>query len=218
MGRILPFEIVHTILLYEDNSDLRESVCTLLKQAGDYEVLGAYANGAQVESQVKECNPDVILMDINMPGVNGIEAVKKVRSVNRKVQIIMLTVFDDNEHVFMALSAGANGYLLKKYISDKLIDAIEEVVQGGAPMSPAIARMVIDNMQQKQQLKDSYKLTDREKEILQLLSKGNSFKMIAGGLGLSIDTIRTHVKHIYEKLQVNSQIEAVSKALNEKLV
>jgi DNA-binding NarL/FixJ family response regulator len=193
-------------------------VCSLLKQAGGYEVLGAFANGAQVESQVKECNPDVILMDINMPGVNGIEAVKKVRSVNRKVQIIMLTVFDDNEHVFMALSAGANGYLLKKYISDKLIDAIEEVVQGGAPMSPAIARMVIDNMQQRQQLKDSYKLTDREKEILQLLSRGNSFKMIAGGLGLSIDTIRTHVKHIYEKLQVNSQIEAVSKALNEKLV
>ncbi|HEY4148408.1 MAG TPA: response regulator transcription factor [Chitinophagaceae bacterium] len=209
---------MHTILLYEDNSDLRESVCSLLKQAGGYEVLGAFANGAQVESQVKECNPDVILMDINMPGVNGIEAVKKVRSVNRKVQIIMLTVFDDNEHVFMALSAGANGYLLKKYISDKLIDAIEEVVQGGAPMSPAIARMVIDNMQQRQQLKDSYKLTDREKEILQLLSRGNSFKMIAGGLGLSIDTIRTHVKHIYEKLQVNSQIEAVSKALNEKLV
>ena len=130
----------------------------------------------------------------------------------------MLTIFDDNENVFNALYNGANGYLLKKYISDKLIDAIKEILQGGAPMSPLIARMVVDNMQQRQKTNDAYKLTSREKDILLLLSKGNSAKMIAAALDLSLDTIRTHTKHIYDKLHVNSQIEAVSKAFNEKLV
>ena len=205
-------------MLYEDNSNLRESVCRLLNLSDQYEVLGAFADCMQVESQVKTHSPDVILMDIDMPGMNGIEAVKKIRTFNKKAQIIMLTVFDDNEHVFQALYAGANGYLLKKNISDRLTDSIAEVLEGGAPMSPAIARMVISSMEKQQQVKDSYQLTNREREILQLLSKGNSFKMMAAMLHLSIDTVRTHTKHIYDKLHVNSQIEAVSKALNEKLV
>jgi DNA-binding NarL/FixJ family response regulator len=209
---------VPAILLYEDNNNLRESVCSLLQLTEGYKVLGAFADGRSVESQVRTFAPDVILMDINMPGVNGIEAVKKIRTFDQKAQIIMLTIFEDTEHVFMALSAGANGYLLKKSISDKLIDSIEEVLKGGAPMSPAIARMIIDNMQRQQVVKDGYQLTSREKEILTLLSQGNSFKMIAASLSLSIDTVRTHAKHIYDKLHVNSQIEAVSKAINEKLV
>jgi DNA-binding NarL/FixJ family response regulator len=209
---------MHTILLYEDNKNLRESVCSLLNLAPEYEVLGAFADCMLVESQVRDFNPDVILMDIDMPGMTGIEAVRRIRTFNKNVQIIMLTIFDDNENVFNALYNGANGYLLKKYISDKLMDAIKEILQGGAPMSPLIARMVVDNMQQKQKANDAYKLTSREKDILLLLSKGNSAKMIAAALELSLDTIRTHTKHIYDKLHVNSQIEAVSKAFNEKLV
>jgi DNA-binding NarL/FixJ family response regulator len=209
---------MHTILLYEDNKNLRESVCSLLNLASEYQVLGAFADCMLVEKQVRAFDPDVILMDIDMPGVNGIDAVSKIRTFNKRVQIIMLTIFEDNENVFNALYNGANGYLLKKYISDKLIDAIKEILQGGAPMSPLIARMVVDNMQQKQKANDAYKLTNREKEILLLLSKGNSAKMIAAALDLSLDTIRTHTKHIYDKLHVNSQIEAVSKAFNEKLV
>lgn len=206
-----------TILLYEDNNDLRESIGSLLTLADQYRLIGAYPDCLSVESQVKSLAPDVILMDIDMPGMTGIEAVKKIRKFNKTVQIMMLTVFDDNEHVFMALYAGANGYLLKKNISDRLVDSIEEVLQGGAPMSAAIARMVINSMQQPD-ASDKYQLTNREKEILLLLSKGNSFKMIASMLHLSIDTVRTHTKHIYDKLHVNSQIEAVSKAINEKLV
>jgi len=156
-------------------------------------------------------------MDIDLPDVNGIEAVKQIRRINKKVQVIMLTVFDDNTHVYDALYAGANGYLLKEYISDKLGNSIEEVLRGGAPMSPSIARMVISHMHESSSGED-YQLTPREKEILQSLSRGNSFKLIAAELGISLETVRTHIKHIYDKLHVQSQIEAVSKAITERLI
>lgn len=207
------------ILIYEDNNNLRDSLASLLSLTQEYKVLATYPDCSKVKEQVMQWKPQVILMDIDMPGVNGIEAVRIIRQFNKEVQIIMLTVFDDNSHVFDALSAGANGYLLKKYVSEKLLHSIHEVLEGGAPMSPSIARMVIDNMQQPLKLPgNDYQLTNREKEILQSLSKGNSFKMIAAELSISLDTVRTHIKHIYDKLHVRSQIEAVSKAINEKLV
>lgn len=206
------------IILFEDNPILRESLVNLLALTGEYHILGSYPDCTEVEVLVQEVKPDVILMDIDMPGVNGIEAVSKIRRFNQQVQIIMLTVFDDNSHVFDAMYAGANGYLLKKYISDKLIYSIQEVLQGGAPMSPSIARLIISSLQQPVVAAKDYQLTNREKEILQLLSNGNSFKMIASELTISLDTVRTHIKHIYDKLHVRSQIEAVSKAITEKLV
>jgi DNA-binding NarL/FixJ family response regulator len=208
-----------TVLVYDDNISLRESIEKLIQYSDQLLLLGSFGNVQQVNDQVKELQPDVILMDIDMPGLNGIEAVKQVRTFNNKVPIIMLTIFDDNKHVLDAIVAGASGYLLKKHISDKLLDAIKDVIEGGAPMSPGIARMVIENMQQKQAADDNkYNLTQREKEILYNLSKGNSFKMIAAELAISIDTVRTHIKRIYEKLQVHSQTEAVSKAVNERIV
>lgn len=208
-----------SIVIYEDNTTLRESLCSLLALTGEYYVIASYPDCSNVIKDIQDAHPDVILMDIDMPGISGIDAVKLIRTINREVQIIMLTVFDDNTHVFDAMYAGANGYLLKKYVSDKLIHAISEVLQGGAPMSPTIARMIISGMQEnaKGPVKD-YQLTQREKEILQLLSKGNSFKIIAAELFISIDTVRTHIKHIYDKLHVRSQGEAISKAINEKLV
>ena len=207
------------ILIYEDNPQLREGLTMLIGGTMGFEVLAGFRNCNNVVEEIEAFKPDVVLMDIDMPEVNGIEAVRKIRTFNRQVQIIMITVFDDNNHVYEALYAGANGYLLKKYISDKLIHAIQEVLQGGAPMSPAIARMIITNMQQKVPApSNDYQLTNREKEILQWLSKGNSFKMIAAELNISLDTVRTHIKRIYDKLHVRSQIEAVSKAINEKIV
>lgn len=208
------------IVIYEDNTNLRESLNSLLSLTDAYEVAASYPDCSDIVNQVKTIQPGVLLMDIDMPGINGIEAVKKVREFDKQVQIIMLTVFDDNTHVFEAIYAGANGYLLKKYVSDKLLTAISEVLEGGAPMSPSIARMIIGNLQQpvQQVPENNYQLTAREKETLQLLSQGNSFKMIAAELGISIDTVRTHIKRIYDKLHVRSQIEAVSKAINEKLV
>ncbi len=207
------------IVIYEDNTNLRESLSSLLSLTGEYDVIASYPDCSKVTEQVKTMTPDVVLMDIDMPGINGIEAVKRIRQFDKKAQIIMLTVFDDNTHVFEAMYAGANGYLLKKYVSDKLVHSIREVLDGGAPMSPSIARMIISNMQQPVELPaNDYQLTNREKEILQLLSKGNSFKLIAAELCISLDTVRTHIKRIYDKLHVRSQIEAVSKAINEKLV
>jgi DNA-binding NarL/FixJ family response regulator len=205
------------ILIYEDNPNLRESLSNLLSLTREYDVLASYPDCLKVEEQVKAMNPGVVLMDIDMPGMNGIEAVKKIRKFDNKVQVIMLTVFDDNTHVFEAMYAGANGYLLKKYISDKLLHSIREVLDGGAPMSPSIARMIINNMQQPVTVSNNdYQLTNREKEILQLLSKGNSFKLIAAELNISLDTVRTHIKRIYDKLHVRSQIEAVSKAIKRE--
>ncbi len=203
-----------SVLIYEDNDLLRESVGCMIANA-NLQMAGAFSNVLAVAEQVKHHNPHFILMDIDMPGLSGTEAVRKIRTFNTTVHIIMLTVFDDNKNVFEALRAGASGYLLKKHISTKLFDALAEVQQGGAPMSPSIARMVIQAMQQPAH---DYQLTAREKEILTSLSKGNSYKLIAAEFAISIDTVRTHIKKIYEKLRVHSQTEAVSKAINEKLV
>ena len=205
------------VLLYDDNSDLRESISNLIKTSKEFYLLAAFENSTRVENDLKELRPDVILMDIEMPGMSGIEAVKKIRKFNKKVPVIMLTVFDDNKNVFDAICAGASGYLLKKNISEKLIIAIDEVLDGGAPMSPNIAKMVIQSMHSTKGA-DQYNLTARELEILGSLSRGNSYKMIAAELFISPETVRTHLKRIYEKLQVRSQTEAVSKAINERLI
>jgi DNA-binding NarL/FixJ family response regulator len=207
------------LLLYEDNIQLRESVVALLSLSNEYVLAGSFGDVTQVDQQVKTLQPDVILMDIDLPGVNGIQAVRQIRKFNLAVPIIMLTVFDDNQHVLDAICSGASGYLLKKHIPEKLTDSIREVLDGGAPMSPGIARMVISKLQQLPAApSNTYELTPRERDVLSSLSKGNSYKMIASQYGISIDTVRTHIKHIYEKMQVRSQTEAVSKAINEKLV
>jgi DNA-binding NarL/FixJ family response regulator len=206
------------LLIYEDNPLLRESVGALISLSDDFTLIGSYGDVLQVEEQVKSLKPDVILMDIDLPGMNGIEAVKKIRLFNAWVHVIMLTVFDDNKHVVDAICSGASGYLLKMHIPEKLLESVREVIKGGAPMSPGIARMVIAKLQQLPEQSNTYQLTAREKEVLASLSKGNSYKLIAAEYNISIDTVRTHIKHIYEKLQVRSQTEAVSKAINEKLV
>lgn len=209
--------MAYRVLLYEDNDLLRESLCGMIRINESLTCVGAFGNVMQVEEQVQQYKPDVIFMDIDMPGMSGIEAVRKIRTHQRTIPILMLTVFDDNQHVFDAICAGASGYLLKKQISTKLFDAVEEVLTGGAPMSPSIARMVISSMQQKP-VENVYKLTPREREILTSLSRGNSYKLIAAEFTISMDTVRTHIKKIYEKLHVHSQTEAVAKAIQEKLV
>lgn len=208
----------HKVQIYEDNDHLRESLLSLLAFTDHFEVIGAFANCEHVEEQVRTNRPDIILMDIDMPVITGIQAVQKIRSFDAQVLILMITIFDDSSHVFDAIYNGANGYLLKKSISTKLIGAMDECMAGGAPMSPTIARMVVNKLQGPQVAKTDYALTDRETATLRSLAQGNSFKMISNDLGISIDTVRTHIKRIYEKLHVHSQTEAVIKAIRENIV
>lgn len=207
-----------SVLVYEDNELLRQSIESMLSFNSKFKLVGSYNNVMKVEEQMKTLQPDLILMDIDMPGRSGIDAVNKIRSSGSNTLILMITVFDDNEHVFDALCAGASGYLLKKHLATKLYDAIDELLAGGAPMSPSIARMVIASMHKKAVQQNPYSLTARETDVLTSLSKGNSYKLIANEFGISIDTVRTHIKNVYEKLHVHSQAEAVAKAINEKLI
>jgi len=207
-----------SVVVYEDNDLLRESIVSMISLNKQLQVGGAFNNVLKVEDQVKSIQPDIILMDIDMPGCTGIDAVAKIRKAGWQTPIMMLTVFDDNQHVFDAICAGASGYLLKKHLSARLYDSIEELRTGGAPMSPSIARMVVSSMHKKTTLINPYGLTARETDVLTSLSKGNSYKLIASEFNISIDTVRTHIKNVYEKLQVHSQAEAVAKAINEKLI
>jgi len=208
------------VLIYEDNSQLRASIEKLITFSNEFLLLNSFPNVIDVEKQVNELKPDVILMDIDMPGgINGIDAVQKIRAFNQEVQIIMLTVFDDNKTVLEAISSGASGYLLKKNISEKLYDAMKEVLSGGAPMSPNVARMVIASMQKKRHDDENiYQLTPREKEILVALSEGISYKAMAAQFFISLDTVRSHIKNIYQKMQVHNQLEAVARARSSGIV
>lgn len=207
------------ILVYEDNPDFREALVQLLNTGSQYICTGAFYNCSHIEEQVKELKPDVILMDIEMPDFNGLEGLQLIRGTDKHVKTIMLTVFDDNKNVLDAICKGACGYILKKDAFKKLFPAIDEVLEGGAPMSANIARMVLDFVTGSGlPAGQDFSLTRREKEILTSLVKGNSFKMIASSLDISLETVKTHIKNIYEKLQVHSQTEAVAKAIKNRIV
>jgi len=198
---------------------MRNGLAELINRTPEFKLSGAFADCLAVEYQVKKLQPDVILMDIDMPGISGIEAVQLIRHFDIDVHILMLTVFDTNEKIFDALCAGASGYLLKKTTPSKIAEAINEVYTGGTPMTPEIAKKVLGHFSnQPLKSKKLYNLTEREKDILFNLTQGKSYKMIATQLQISIDTVRFYIKQIYLKLQVNSAPEAVSKALRENII
>ncbi len=214
------------ILLYDDNADLRASLSQLLLAAPGLVLVGALASCAHAGADVRRLRPEVVLMDIDMPGCSGIEGLRQVKATAPSTLVVMLTVFEDNEQVLEAIQAGADGYLLKKTPPALLLEAIAEVKSGGAPMTPAVARQVLRLFPKvgapearsagPVPAADAY-LTPREHEVLGLLVQGFSYKMIAGQCFISIDTVRSHIKNIYEKLHVRSMAEAVSKALREGL-
>ena len=207
------------ILLYEDNTDLCEALVQLINTSDNYTCAGAFYNCREELNDLQTLKPQVILMDIDLPGRNGIEAVRLIREVNKEVKIIMLTVFDDNKNVIAAICAGASGYLLKKYCFEKLFSSISEVLSGGAPLSANIARMVLEYLAQNSLgTIEKFELTAREKQILNNLVMGHSYKMIAASLNISFETVKSHIRNIYEKLQVHNQSEAVAKALKNRLV
>jgi DNA-binding NarL/FixJ family response regulator len=207
------------LLIYEDNPQLREGLTMLINGSDGFEVLSAFKNCNNVEDEVRAFKPDVILMDIDMPGTNGIEGLKRIREINTDVKILMLTVFDDNKNVFDAISNGANGYVLKKTPPARLLEYIQEAQTGGAPMTSSIATQVLKMFSSLNNEKgEDYDLSEREKQVLQLLVNGYSYKMIASEMFIAIDTVRSHIKKIYEKLHVNSKSEAVAKAFRNKIV
>jgi DNA-binding NarL/FixJ family response regulator len=207
------------ILAYDDSEALRASMEILISDEEDFDLLALMPNAETVETDIKEMKPDVVLMDIDMPVVNGVEAVRKIRSTDEKLPVIMLTVFDDNENIFKAICAGASGYILKRYATEEIPSAIRMVLAGGAPMTGSVARKVLQMVPQAGTAEqEKSNLSAKEITILQFLVNGYSYKMIASELKISIDTVRFHIKKIYDKLHVHSATEAVSKAIKNKLV
>ncbi len=209
------------VIIVEDNDAIREGLKILIDGTADYSCVGTFPRCEPMLKSLAKLEPDVMLMDIGLPGMSGIEGIKKAKEIIPELTILVLTVYEENEKVFDALCAGACGYLVKKTPPSKLLDAIKEAHEGGSPMSANIARKVIDFFQNKKPSTPqptSALLTPREKEILSGLVEGNSFKTIAGSLFISIETVRFHFRNIYKKLHVHSQSEAVAKAIKEGII
>lgn len=204
------------VVIYEDNHKLRSSLCMLIEGLDGFEVVGSFPNCNHVINEVKKSTPEVVVMDIDLPGINGIEAVRMIKEFNPFIYILMYTVFEDDDRIFDSLCAGANGYILKKSSPMKFIDALKELREGGSPLTPSVARKVLEKLNQPHHSR--YNLSGREKEILKLLVQGYSYKKIAADCNISMDTVRSHVRNIYTKLHVNCGREAVVKALRERIV
>jgi DNA-binding NarL/FixJ family response regulator len=206
------------VAIFEDNHSLRDSLSLLIESSPECELVGAFADARRLDSRIGQSKPDVVLMDINMPGISGIEAVADLKKEFPSVKVLMQTVFDEEDKIFASICAGASGYVLKNTPPEKLLEAIREVNEGGAFFTPSIARKVLDMAAVKNLPAENFTLSGREKEILQKLVDGLSYKMIAGELGISFYTVHSHIKNIYEKLHVNSKSEAVAKAIKNRLV
>lgn len=212
------------VTIFDDNKKLLESLDVLIDGSPGFQIAGTYLDCSNLQSKIEKSQPDVILMDIEMPGINGIEAVKLVKQHFPKINVLMQTAFENDENVFEAICAGASGYILKNTAPAKILEYIVEVYQGGSPMSPSVARKVLGFLHKPNVAvvntvkEEEYNLTSREKEVLSCLVNGLSYKMIADHCGITYETVRSHMKNIYEKLHVASMTEAVAKAINKKIV
>jgi RNA polymerase sigma factor (sigma-70 family) len=204
------------VCLVEDSKEVREGMISLLALDRRFEVLASYTNAESALEYLPDWNADIVIMDINLPGMSGIDCIRKVKRQCPKSQFIMFTIYENDEKVFEALEAGANGYLLKKTPLLKITDSLIELHEGGAPMSTQIARKVIERMHTNESENKINILSSRENEILQLLSKGLLYKEISDQLNISTGTVRQHIHRIYEKLHVQNRTEAINKAFGNK--
>lgn len=199
------------VAIVEDIREIREGLQLLIDNSSDFLCKEVYATAEEALESLPQSQPDVVLMDINLPGMNGIECLRQLKQQCANTQFIMSTVYEDDDNIFESLKAGATGYLLKKTEPLKILDAIKEVYTGGSPMSTQIARKVIASFQPRNGIDETEVLTPKEKEILKGLSKGLRYKEIAAEMNISIETVRSHVRRIYEKLHVQSRTEALNK-------
>lgn len=202
------------VCLVEDDHLIREGFAMLIADTNGYSIVNTYSNCEDALRGIQKDQPDVVLMDIELPGMNGIEGISRIKRIRPQTQIIVVTVYENDELVFKALCAGAGGYLTKNMHPSRLIEAIKEITEGGAPMSTNIARLVVASFQKNQ----NSPLTPRETEVLELLVKGKSYTNIADQLFVDKETIRTHIKNIYWKLEVHSKAEAIEKATKARLI
>lgn len=215
---LFTFTRMPTLVIYEDNEKLRKTLKLLFSGMQDVILLDTFPNCLNAGRQISELTPDVVLMDIDMPGMSGIEGVTIVKEKSPATRVLMHTIFDDDEKIFRSLAAGADGYILKNSSPIDLYNAIRDVSVGGAPMSPGVARKVLESFRVKPDAEKEFaELTDREREILHMLTKGYTYKRISADCSITIDTTRTHIKNIYAKLHVNCGTEAVAKAIRMKL-
>lgn len=199
------------IAIVEDNHDIRTGLMMIVNGTDDLECRQTFATAEEALQVLPISCPDVVLMDIDLPGMNGIECIKQLREKCASTLYMMLTVFEDDEKIFRSLEAGATGYMLKKTPPAQLVEAIKDMCHGGSPMNAQIARKVVASFSKPKTSKDAEELTKRELELLELLSKGYRYKEIADKLFISQDTVRTHIRNVYVKLHVNSKIEAINK-------
>ncbi len=203
-----------TVSIVEDNDQLRGTLARVIDRAEGFRCLGQHPSAEAALDSVPKEKPDVVLMDINLPGMNGVECVRKLKQLLPQTQVVMLTVYEDTENIFNALAAGAMGYMLKRTPRDELLAAIREVIRGGSPMTTHIARKVVQSFQRAPaSAGPTEELSPREKEVLDCLAQGFLYKEIADKLGISYETVHTYIRRIYEKLQVRTRTEAVAKFL-----
>jgi len=207
----------YKVLIFEDNFLMQESLKALLEMNDDISVCGVYDNAKDILRIYEQTLPDLIISDIDMPGVNGLEGLKQVKGKYPEAKVMIFTVFEDNDKVLNAICLGANGYVLKSSTADKITESIFDVINGGAPLTPSIASKILQHFprQRFSNSKEMESLTAKEKEVLERLAKGYSYKMIAAELDKSFETIRSQIKKIYKKLNVQSNAEAIIKALNK---
>ena len=202
------------VSIVEDSDKLRETLVRVLNRADGFRCLSHYANAEDALKDLPQAKPDVVLMDINLPGMNGVECVRQLKKIAPEIQVMMLTVYEDTENIFDALAAGASGYMLKRSAGKELLEAIQEVHRGGSPMTTHIARKVVQSFQRSAASEAATEsLSEREQQVLDLLSQGLMYKEIADKLSISYETVHTYIRRIYEKLQVRTRTEAVAKFL-----
>ena len=203
-----------SVSIVEDNNQLRATLARILNRADGFRCLSHYANAEDALKDLPQVRPDVVLMDINLPGMNGVQCVRQLKALLPEIQVMMLTVYEDTENIFNALAAGASGYMLKRTSSKELLEAIQDVQRGGSPMTMHIARKVVQSFQHTAATAQSTEnLSEREQQVLDCLSRGLMYKEIAEKLGISYETVHTYIRRIYEKLQVRTRTEAVAKFL-----